>query len=626
MVDYKKNKNSKTIKRISIILKTIREYKSKMDFAAVIAGLILVILHLKPIIKYRLCGFLKNEFDISFESANNLFLFFEYAICIIIFLCVVLSIAVFLSGIWWSFYIKKLKGDSRFEQCALRYMRDKGIPHCLLITGEWGSGKTYEVNDFLQKYYYNSNIKIYRISCFGLCTRKEVIEEINDTIEREDNSLYKTICIVVRYIPVLGELISKLVRRTYRYDSVKEKSIFVFDDFERITSRTTEETGLPGLYKRDSLLKTNLSRANSPGSDIIDNEFKQVERAFSRLITEKQYITDRNDYDKYISIAGLINELIETKKAKVLIICNSDVVGEKFIHDVLRSKLNCIEYKKVPSPVIRESVVKRIINNTIFEELSKQKLITDYSIKILQKWKDSAFEPYLCNLRLFGGLFEAFINEIVSLDIEYLTIEFLDSLFKSIFVTHILYYENNLSILDRFENGMNLAFLLRLYANGRRYYDIAEECIEDKWVDVAISGHWILNLSRPNNMNGILKQWKEYEFGELERNLNTDYRYIENAEKCNLLHVFYIMNVNDNSIKWDYQTAINKALREYDISEISVIQDILDLTNEVLRTFNKDFYNELIQSLLKGGAVGEIVGNGYVYQRYRSCIKNNDEA
>ena len=173
---------------------------------------------------------------------------------------------------------------------------------------------------------------------------------------------------------------------------------------------------------------------------------------------------------------------------------------------------------------------------------------------------------------------------------------------------------------------MNLAFLLRLYANGRRYYDIAEECIEDKWVDVAISGRWILNLSRPNNMNGILKQWKEYEFGELERNLNTDYRYIENAEKCNLLHVFYIMNVNDNSIKWDYQTAINKALREYDISEISVIQDILDLTNEVLRTFNKDFYNELIQSLLKGGAVGEIVGNGYVYQRYRSCIKNNDEA
>lgn len=65
--------------------------------------------------------------------------------------------------------------------------------------------------------------------------------------------------------------------------------------------------------------------------------------------------------DKYNVVVGLINDLIETYEMKVIIICNSDVLGEKFIHEVLRSKLNCIEYRKTISFETKKSTIKNVM-------------------------------------------------------------------------------------------------------------------------------------------------------------------------------------------------------------------------------------------------------------------------
>ena len=625
MVDCEKNKFKRTRNFIIILLKIIRKFKSKMDCGVIISAICLIIVYSKPAFKYRLYDFLNKRASVSMVAIEKLLFYIEHLSCIVILLWLVLMIIHLLGGIIWDYQIRKIKGDSRFEQCALRYMQDKGIPHCLLITGDWGSGKTHDVNEFIQKYYYNSSINVYRVSCFGLCTRKEVVEEINDTIKRMDNSINKSLSIAVRYIPIMGEPLSKLLSRTYRYDSVKKGSIFIFDDFERITSRTSTDTKLPILYKKNSFLRSELRETTFTKLSTIDDEFRQIERAFNRLREENEYVIDRNDCDKYISIAGLINELIETYKMKVFVICNTDVFGGKFVHDVLRSKLNCVEYKKVPSAVIRTSVIKRIISNTMFEDVSKQRIVKDYSKRVLQEWENGAYEPYFSNLRLFGGLFEALINEIVLIDSRLLSEDLLDSLFKSILLTHIFYYEDNLSVLERFENGMNITFLLRLYDHKRISKSLEEECSNARWVDITISGHWILNLSKPNNINGILNQWNAYEFAELEKHLNYDYRYIERAEECNLLHVLYTMEIHGNSVGWDYETAIRKALKEHDLSKIDEIQEILDVSNEVLRTVNNDFYDTLFEELQKGGAVGEIVGDNYIYRRYREYVKKDNE-
>lgn len=101
------------------------------------------------------------------------------------------------------------------EFVLFRYLREGTAPRCYLVTGEWGSGKTYEIDHFFEKYYKYSNRKIYRISCFGISSRKELIEEINNTIEREDDSFYTFSIQALKYIPVVGDALYKVLKKSY---------------------------------------------------------------------------------------------------------------------------------------------------------------------------------------------------------------------------------------------------------------------------------------------------------------------------------------------------------------------------------------------------------------------------
>lgn len=60
---------------------------------------------------------------------------------------------------------KNMEQKSRMEESLFRYLQEGTAPRCYLVTGEWGSGKTYEIDRFFEKYYKYSNRKIYRISC-----------------------------------------------------------------------------------------------------------------------------------------------------------------------------------------------------------------------------------------------------------------------------------------------------------------------------------------------------------------------------------------------------------------------------------------------------------------------------
>ena len=179
-------------------------------------------------------------------------------------------------------------------------------------------------------------------------------------------------------------------------------------------------------------------------------------------------------------------------------------------------------------------------------------------------------------------------------------------------------------MLESFENGMNIAFQLKLYDHKREYTWLTKEDFDYKWVDLALSAHWICNLTKPVNINSILKHWNEYEYSELEKNLNKDYLCIEDTDRYTLLHVLFIQQVYGNDAKWDYKKAINNVLKEYDLTRIDVIQDILDLVNTLRgSSINMDFYKELFNTLRKGNAEGEIVGVGYIYELYRSTDESN---
>jgi len=215
---------------------------------------------------------------------------------------------------------------------------------------------------------------------------------------------------------------------------------------------------------------------------------------------------ERIDIDKYNIAIGLINDIVEIYGMKVVIICNSEVLGEKFIYDILRSKLNCIEYRKIVLPEVRISVIDNCIKNKILIDDGKQEIIKGFLNENIKYNIDNIlFERQFRNLRLYGNLLEAFIITADLFDKKDLTKEFMNSLFNSIMITHIVFYNKAFNKLSVFPSGANIEFLMKLFYGGSSILIRTNQRINDiKWIDIKVSGYWIFNLSQPYEIGNIV--------------------------------------------------------------------------------------------------------------------------
>lgn len=155
MIDTEKNNSIIDRKNMMIVYKAIRRYKPMIDRVAIIGTIYNIVLMLKkPTFIYNLYKLLCMRIGDYSLYIKKALIFLGIATGAVVLLCLVLTLAIFIERLLWDRQLKKCKGDNRFEQSALRYMREKGSPHCFLVSGEWGSGKTYEVNDFLNSGFY----------------------------------------------------------------------------------------------------------------------------------------------------------------------------------------------------------------------------------------------------------------------------------------------------------------------------------------------------------------------------------------------------------------------------------------------------------------------------------------
>lgn len=625
-------KKSNCIAKVGIFFLKLKEV---VDYAAII-GVFYILLYqiealrnlCKAICEYAIEWFLPVELS----EIKALYFMLEKGFRIVI----VLSIfAAILSAIIRNVNEKRMKnkcGENRFEKSLFRYLHDTAVPRCFLVTGQWGSGKSFEVNQFFDTYYNYTKTKVYRVSCFGLSSRKELIDEINNIVEQSDNSFYAQIIKVLQYLPVIGEAISKFLKKSYTYDSINKGSIFIFEDFERITSRpiTNEYSGK--LYEQSHSFRRVKMRGTGRNTELeaIEEEFDAVVKAFARV---EDFVTKnslREDYDKYVAIVGFINELVEVYEMKVVVVCNTDVLGEKFIHDVLRSKLNCLEYKKVITPETKVSIIERVIESRIIDDTEKQKRIKRYLNRIKENIGSLELDIRFKDMRLFGGLLEAFIDTAILFDKEMLTEEFLNSLLNSVMIMHLGYYSNSTKNLNAYVNGADIEFLIHLFGGTIDTMNLIRlsGCDENvKWVDSRISGYWILNLSVPNDINEIGEVWKNYKYSELERRELVNPECIIEESDYNLMHVFFYEKKydKDGSGEWECRPYIEKALLGYDLSKIEVVQSILDDMYQICngRIYNK-FQEALFEMLAKGNANGKIEGNTYIHNDYNSYLEKNN--
>ncbi|HFU3710470.1 TPA: P-loop NTPase fold protein, partial [Streptococcus suis] len=160
--------------------------------------------------------------DLVFNfTVTNEIIIFLYKVLVIIFLiltCIIVTVY-----LWKKFYPKTdYQVDPEFE----RIIKNNNLNN-IWVLGPWGSGKTKFVKSSLnslgQKFFY--------VSLFGLNSRNEVIQEINEQIVNE------TKLSLLVDLPVIGILFKWLfqinglsILKNHR------KHIIVIDDFERVSN------------------------------------------------------------------------------------------------------------------------------------------------------------------------------------------------------------------------------------------------------------------------------------------------------------------------------------------------------------------------------------------------------
>lgn len=378
----------------------------------------------------------------------------------------------------------------------------------------------------------------------------------------------------------------KVLKKSYRYTSVPTGSVFIFDDFERITARMCmEENNIrethysPRMYRQISTVDSEKQAFSA-----ISDGFKETERAFAQIRNFSDRQLDKQDYDKYIAAVGMINELVEVCGMKAIIICNSDMLGEKFIYEVLRSKLNCIEFKKIVTVEVTKTVMDTVLQSIHLENEEQQKKIADYLKNYARKPLEGVVaNSEFRNMRLYCGLLEAFINTAALFTEEQLSFSFLNSLLNSIIIVHLCYYRNLLQKLQYYENGAYLPFLLTTFNDTDFLLYLIRgnnETQEVAWVDAALSGYWILNMRRPENAGKVYDEWLGYSYSEVEWKITTGAIQKLESDELKLVHAL-AFGKRYKDMDRANEIFTEHALEEYELTTEQEVLDALQLAEEV---------------------------------------------
>ncbi|MGJ0997415.1 hypothetical protein ACR76W_17655, partial [Enterococcus casseliflavus] len=139
-----------------------------------------------------------------------------------------------------------------------------------------------------------------------------MLKEIETQIEENDNSFLNWI----QYIPIVGLPIFGILKKTYSLQNISSKSIFIFDDFERITPSGIVESSYENqYYERKDVAKSDTGFSRQPEFREfveINDELKKIQSVFYKVISQRNNEILNFNLQKYNVVTGLINELIES--------------------------------------------------------------------------------------------------------------------------------------------------------------------------------------------------------------------------------------------------------------------------------------------------------------------------
>jgi len=177
--------------------------------------------------------------------------------------------------------------------------------HAILIDGPWGSGKTYQIKNFLSKKHKDE--KMFYVSLFG----SESIDEINTTLYNlihpnkvKSSRIVNTISRSIKVIPYVGGIGEAL---EYQLSSspkqLKSKAVVIFDDLDRIGDSISFNS-LLGYFNQLILQKIKivcLCSTNGIKPHVLPEFNKFKEKIFDRVfeISESQEEVIESIFQKY---------------------------------------------------------------------------------------------------------------------------------------------------------------------------------------------------------------------------------------------------------------------------------------------------------------------------------------
>ena len=509
----------------------------------------------------------------------------ERIFVIIILFCVLLRIMMVIYYLFLRITASKLtKGSNGFKTSLLNYLNAPSCNKGFLIKGNWGSGKTYILDSFLKEYYNKPFRPIYRVSCFGLTDRSALIDEIAKVIRESDKSLYALSLSFLKVIPVIGEPLADILHKEYHYSSVRRDSIFIFDDFERVCA--------PRLPRE----KRNINGCDQSQYAWNNHELSEhdiilrdgvIQLAEMTSLIDNQRVSYNSD--KYLSLVSIMSDMIEKQHLKVIIVCNTNYLGNAFVRDVLKSKLNCYEYNKTTSIDSAKEYTIDILKNMIIDDSRIRNLLEEFLGDldvsfVLQFIQDD-------NLRSYGNLIEAFIATAQIFSERELSIEgYLASLFQSILVYyHCTKYKHR---LNKNEVGENLIYM---------YKDKKVYSLKARWVGYNIAAYWFENCPYIKNVQEYVLRWQTYKYIDIEENLaQNNFSAFDNFE-YDIQHLIYMFSrVKDSElsdIRW--KKYIDDFISKCNLSEGEALHDLMRKLESSGYTLNSDvrevLYNKIAE-------------------------------
>ena len=405
---------------------------------------------------------------------------------------------------------EEVKKADKLNKSLYEYLNND-YKKCFVITGDWGVGKTYTVDEFFRKYFKYEKREVYRISCFGMKDRKDVLNELKNIFEKQDKSFRKYTINILNKIPIVGGLLEDALKSDYEFKDLKEKSIFVFDDLERINV-----PNYPSIYDRG------LYRVGSTQRNPLYKEFEKIQNSFEYFNNSLEKIKENIDIEKFNVITGIINELIERYNMKVIVICNNEEINKNFFNDIFECKIESVFYKiNTKYEITLDLAISNINNKLSLDDNIKDKLKKFFKTNansIDKIWDKNNVK----NVRILSKTISAFLEIVEDCKINE---KYYKDLFFTILITNIATYTNEISdlrdirigeLIKAFYKKHILMFEEHNTAEKGVLYSISSEkdTCDIRWMGLSIGVTWNIGVHIYEGLQNVIRMYEDYNCNE----------------------------------------------------------------------------------------------------------------